>query len=55
LENSGTCHYTAVYLVTYKGRHDMRVKLKGKKGKVIPVTGCGGPYGCERLRLIFRH
>jgi hypothetical protein len=23
----------------------------GKKGKDIPVTGRGGPYGCERLRL----
>jgi hypothetical protein len=21
------------------------------KGKAIPVTGCGGPYGCETLRL----
>jgi hypothetical protein len=24
---------------------------KGKKGKALPVTGRGGPYGCERLRL----
>jgi hypothetical protein len=24
-----------------------------KKGKVIPVTGRGGPQGCERLRLSF--
>jgi hypothetical protein len=22
-----------------------------KKGKAIPVTGCGGPEGCERSRL----
>jgi hypothetical protein len=22
-----------------------------KKGKAIPVTGCGGPYGCETPRL----
>jgi hypothetical protein len=22
-----------------------------KKGKDIPVTGHGGPWGCERLRL----
>jgi hypothetical protein len=22
-----------------------------KKGKGIPVTGCGGPMGCEMLRL----
>jgi hypothetical protein len=21
------------------------------KGKAIPVTGCGGPYGCETSRL----
>jgi hypothetical protein len=25
-----------------------KVKVKGKD---IPVTGHGGPYGCERLRL----
>jgi hypothetical protein len=24
---------------------------KGRKGKVIPVTGCGGPYNCETSRL----
>jgi hypothetical protein len=22
-----------------------------EKGKAIPVRGCGGPYGCETLRL----
>jgi hypothetical protein len=26
-------------------------KLK-HKGKVIPVTGCGGPEGCEPSRLL---
>jgi hypothetical protein len=25
--------------------------LTDEKDKVIPVTGCGGPYGCEILRL----
>jgi hypothetical protein len=26
--------------------------VKGKgKGKAIPVTGCGGPQGCETSRL----
>jgi hypothetical protein len=25
--------------------------IKVKKGKDIPVTGHGGPKGCERLRL----
>jgi hypothetical protein len=25
---------------------------KKGKGKVIPVTGREGPYGCERLRLL---
>jgi hypothetical protein len=23
----------------------------GKKGKAIPVIGCGGLYGCEKSRL----
>jgi hypothetical protein len=25
--------------------------LGDKKGEVIPVTGCGGPQGCETSRL----
>jgi hypothetical protein len=24
---------------------------EGKRGKAIPVTGCGGPRGCEMSRL----
>jgi hypothetical protein len=27
------------------------VPLSKMKGKIIPVTDCGGPYGCEILRL----
>jgi hypothetical protein len=27
------------------------VDKKKKKGKAIPVTGRGGPYGCEKSRL----
>jgi hypothetical protein len=27
------------------------ILLRTKKGKAIPVTGSGGPYGCERSRL----
>jgi hypothetical protein len=27
------------------------VKEIAKKGKAIPVTGHGGPYGCETLRV----
>jgi hypothetical protein len=27
------------------------VKVKVKKGKAIPVTGRGGPQGCEMSRL----
>jgi hypothetical protein len=33
---------------------DMSVKLTACKcigGGVIPVMGCGGPYGCETSRL----
>jgi hypothetical protein len=26
-------------------------KKKSVLGKTIPVTGCGGPQGCETLRL----
>jgi hypothetical protein len=26
-------------------------KKKKKKGNAIPVSGCGSPYGCEKLRL----
>jgi hypothetical protein len=29
----------------------MEMKGKGKKGKAIPVTGRGGPQGCETSRL----
>jgi hypothetical protein len=25
--------------------------VKVKKGKAIPVTGCGGLYGCDMLRI----
>jgi hypothetical protein len=28
-----------------------RLIRKEKKGKAIPVTGCGGPKGCETSRL----
>jgi hypothetical protein len=28
-----------------------RKHVKEKKGKAIPVTGRGGPYGCEISRL----
>jgi hypothetical protein len=27
------------------------VRLYLKQGKAIPATGCGGPQGCETLRL----
>jgi hypothetical protein len=29
----------------------MRVTRMKEKGKAIPVTGRGGPYGCETSRL----
>jgi hypothetical protein len=29
----------------------LQIRVKGKKGKAIPVTGPGGPYGCETSGL----
>jgi hypothetical protein len=36
---------------TRRMRWEGYVACKGKKGKAIPVTGCGGPEGCEMSRL----
>jgi hypothetical protein len=35
----------------YEIRSGIMLKLKGKNGKDIPVTGRGGPQVCERSRL----
>jgi hypothetical protein len=37
---------TKIQVSEMKGRRRI-----GKKGKAIPVTGCGDPYGCETSRL----
>jgi hypothetical protein len=31
--------------------YQLGVKVKKKKGNAIPVTGRGGPLGCEMSRL----
>jgi hypothetical protein len=35
----------------YKNIKLKQFEMKWKKGKAIPVTGCGDPYGCETLWL----
>jgi hypothetical protein len=29
----------------------LKIRMNKEKGKDIPVTGRGGPYGCDRLKL----
>jgi hypothetical protein len=33
--------------------NEVGLLLTQKEGKAIPVTGRGGPYGCQTLRLAF--
>jgi hypothetical protein len=59
MDSTGKCsesllHHISLYIHAFK-QADLNAPYiymkKKKKGKTIPLTGCGGPQGCEVLRL----
>jgi hypothetical protein len=40
-------------MVCYSSNYILLRNLSRTEGKVIPVTGRGGPYSCETLRLTY--
>jgi hypothetical protein len=46
---NGRCYLTNIF--GFPASCQRRSQAESKKGKAIPVTGSGGPYGCETSRL----
>jgi hypothetical protein len=48
---TGTVPVTTIELRSAKWHYFHLFSYTGKRGKAIPVTGRGGPKGCETLRI----